>query len=471
MIDTHAHLNFDAFKEDIDEVIARAKSGGVECIIVPGVEPENLNSLLEFAKSRNEIYCAMGIHPHNAKEAGDEELKLVEKNSDEKKVVAIGEIGLDYYYDFATPDEQKKIFSEQIKIAKKRNIPVIVHNREADEDIYNILNEEQDGNLKGVLHCFSSGVDFLEKALNLEFHVSFTGNITFKKVNLDEVVKKAPMERILLETDSPFMTPVPFRGKRNEPSYVKYVAEKIAELKNITIEEVISMTTANAKKLFGLMTLILFFLLTTSALFSQNPDTTESGNEAEGYENPYHKLIGIGPIIGYNTIVEEYETKGRTQNVTYEGLLAYGGTLFFGLLDYLVFDASYIYSINNKISEEPQNIGLIKPYTYNIFELSSNWIVNPYSRVNFFGTLGYTAIFSQINNENKNASYINFGLGILFNLNTNYGLINGLLEVKINQLLSHINTHYPPGSSNEALLTHYFSIPRFGIVFYPKFKF
>ncbi|MCL5991603.1 MAG: TatD family hydrolase, partial [Bacteroidetes bacterium] len=275
MIDTHAHLNFEAFKDDIDEVIQRAKSGGVEYIIVPGVEPENLNSLLEFAKSREEIYCGMGIHPHNAKGAGIKELKIVEKNSEEKKVVAIGEIGLDYYYDFAEPDEQKKIFREQIKIAKKKNLPVIVHNRQADEDIYNILNEEQDGNLNGVLHCFSSNVDFLDKAVNLGFNVSFTGNITFKKVNLDEVLIKAPIERILLETDSPFMTPVPFRGKRNEPSYVKYVAEKIAELKNISIDEVISMTTANAKKLFGLITILLFLFIISGILNAQTTENTD----------------------------------------------------------------------------------------------------------------------------------------------------------------------------------------------------
>ena len=468
MIDTHAHLNFDAFKEDTDKVIERAKSAGVEYIIVPGVEPENLNSLLDFAKSYNEIYCAMGIHPHNAKGIGNEEIMTVEKNCTENKVVAIGEIGLDYYYDFASPEEQKDLFRKQIKIAKNNKLSVIIHNREADDDIYRILNEEQDGNLNGVLHCFSSGVDFLEKSLNLGFYVSFTGNITFKKVDLTEVVKSTPMNRILLETDSPFMTPVPYRGKRNEPAFVKFVAEKIAEIKNIKIEEVISMTTENAKKLFGLMTIIIFFFISNFLLFSQKVDSTGEEPVTEEFVNPYHKFIGIGPVIGYNTIVEEYQTRNYTQNVTYDGLFAYGGTLCFGLLDYCLLDATYLYSKNTKITIDFPNI---EPYTFNILELSSNWIVNPYSRVNFFGTLGYTAIFSTINKEEKDASYINFGLGILFNLNTKYGLLNGLLEVKINQLLSSINTYYPPNTKSPAELTHYFSIPRFGVVYYPNFKF
>ncbi|MBI5324850.1 MAG: TatD family hydrolase [Ignavibacteriae bacterium] len=465
MIDTHAHLNFDVFKDDIDDVFERAKSEGIESVIVPGVEPFNLNSILDFARSKKEIFCAMGIHPHNAKDTNESDIMFVEKNSNDNKVVAIGEIGLDYYYDFATPDEQKKIFVEQIEIAKNKNLPVIVHNREADDDIYKILRDKQDGNLKGVLHCFSGNVDFLEKAVNLDFHVSFTGNITFKKVNLDDVVKKAPLDRILLETDSPFMTPVPFRGKRNEPSYIKFVANKIAEIKNISMEEVISMTTANAKKLFGIISIILFMMFSSVFLYSQNTDADNPGNEE--FVNPFHKFIGIGPIIGYNTIVEEYQTSKVAQNVTYEGLFAYGGSVFYGLLDYCLIDATYIYSKNTKITID---FPTIEPYTFNIFELSSNWIVNPYSRVNFFGTIGYTAIFSTINKEEKDASYINFGLGICLNLDTKYGLINGLLSIKINQLLSTLSTYYPPNSKSPADLTHYFSIPRFGVVFYPKFK-
>lgn len=480
MIDTHAHLNFDAFNEDIDEVIQRAKSSGLEYIIVPGVEPENLNSLLEFAKSKKEIYCGMGIHPHNAKESGMNELQLVVKNSTDDKVVAIGEIGLDYFYDFATPDEQKEIFRAQIKIAKNMNLPVIVHNREADNDIYDILEEEQDGNLNGVLHCFSSNADFLEKAINLGFHVSFTGNITFKKVNLEEVVKKAPIDRILLETDSPFMTPVPFRGKRNEPSYVKYIAEKIAEMKNISIDEVISMTTVNAKKLFGLITIILFLFVTSGILYSQTTETTESEIATEEFENPYHKFIGIGPVFGSNTIVETYSLKNPSgvktgeKSESHDGLFIYGGSVYYGLVDYCILEVTYLYSINKKISEEAN--GLIDPFTYDIIELSSNWIINPYSRVNFYGIGGYTAIFSSLNKQKFSSSYLNFGLGFYFNLATKYGLVNFVAEWKLNFLLNSItNTHwYPPGkpeSPIDADLTNFFSIPRFGVVFYPKLNF
>ena len=404
-----------------------------------------------------------------------EELQLVVKNSDDEKVVAIGEIGLDYHYDFATHDEQKKIFREQIKIAKNKNLPIIVHNREADEDIFHILNEEQDGNLKGVLHCFSSNVDFLEKAINLGFHVSFTGNITFKKVNLDEAVKKAPIERILLETDSPFMAPVPFRGKRNEPLYVKYIAEKIAEIKNITIDEVISMTTSNAKKLFGLITMLLFLFVSSGVLYSQDSETPDEEVATEEYENPYNKFIGVGPMFGSNTIVETYtlKTSGGEQNESHDGLFIYGGSLYFGLLDYCILEATYLYSINKKISEEAN--GLIAPFTYDIVELSSNWIINPYSRVNFYGIGGYTAILSSLNKQKNNSSYLNIGLGFYINLETKYGLLNFVAEWKLNFLLNNISTRwYPPGKPESPItadLTNFFSIPRFGIVFYPKLNF
>jgi hypothetical protein len=314
----------------------------------------------------------------------------------------------------------------------------------------------------------------LERALNSGFHVSFTGNITFKKTNLDEVVEKAPLERILLETDSPFMTPVPFRGKRNEPSYVKYVADKIAELKNISIDEVISMTTSNAKKLFGLATMLLLMFVASGFIYSQTTDTPEEEVNTEEYENPFHKFIGIGPMFGSNTIVETYSLKPvGERSESHDGLFIYGGSIYYGLLEYCILEATYLYSVNNKISEEAN--GLIDPFTYDIIELSSNWIINPYSRVNFYGIAGYTAIFSKLNKQKNSSSYLNLGLGFFINLETGYGLLNFVAEWKLNFLLNNISTKwYPPGKPDspiEADLTNFFSIPRFGVVFYPKISF
>jgi hypothetical protein len=280
------------------------------------------------------------------------------------------------------------------------------------------------------------------------------------------------MSRLLLETDSPFMTPVPFRGKRNEPSFVKYIAEKIAHLKNITIDEVISMTTANAKKLFGLTAILLFLFVMTGVLISQDTETTDE-TTTEEFESPYHKFIGIGPMFGSNTIVETYKFPGGTKEVSYEGIFIYGGTLYFGLLDYCVLEATYLYSKNTKISEESK--GLIDPYTYNIFELSSNWIVNPYSRLNVYGNIGYTVIFSYMNKENQSSSYFNIGLGFFFNLETTYGLLNFVAQWKLNFGLNSISTKYwtkgDPPVPIESDLNNFFSIPRFGIVFYPAINF
>ncbi len=475
MIDTHAHLDFEAFDADRDEVINRALAEGIEFIIIPGVEIKNFEKILKISEKYDKVFCGMGIHPHYALEAGENELKSVRSNSLNKKTAAIGEIGLDYHYDYAPADVQKKLFRQQIGIAKDLDLPVIVHNREADDDIYNILQEEQDGNLRGVMHCFSSDIDFLNKCLDLGFYISFTGNITFKKSRLDDCVGEVPNDKLMLETDSPFMTPVPHRGKRNEPVNVKLIAEKIAQIKNKTTNEVISMTTANAIKFFKLFIVILSFFVVYNISFSQDKENYNNEDSANvEYINPFAKKIGIGIVYGSNTIVETYtlQKNGGSIDVSYEGIPTYGGSLFYSPLDFCLLEATYLYSKNTKVSID--NPGQ-PPTIDNIFELSSNWIVNPYSRVNFYGIVGYTAVFSTIFNEKKSSSDINAGIGFFVNIPTKFGLINVLAEWKLNVGLNSVSTTYQrPGTNPTPVPANrsvFSSIPRAGINFYPNLSF
>ena len=261
MIDTHAHIDADVFDEDRDQMIAQAYENGVKAIIIPAIEPDRYDEVLSICNQYEHIYCGMGVHPHNANDYSapveDRIIALLEN----PKVRAVGEIGLDYYYEFAPKDVQQEVFRRQLNIAKSYDMPVIIHNRESDDDMIEILQEEQNGELKGVLHCFSSDLTMLHKALDLGFHVSFTGNITYKKSILDEIVRATPLDKIMIETDSPYMTPVPHRGKRNEPQFVRFIAQKIADIHALTFEEIITMTSNNAKSLFRLPLFLIVFLL------------------------------------------------------------------------------------------------------------------------------------------------------------------------------------------------------------------
>ncbi|MGA2296950.1 MAG: TatD family hydrolase [FCB group bacterium] len=486
MIDTHAHIDFDIYDKDRAEVLQRAMDEGLEYVIIPSVEPKYFDKILNLTKEYNEIYCGMGIHPHNALEAGSAEMEIIAKHCEENKVVAIGETGIDYYYDYAPSEVQKTVFRKHLKIAKKHHLPVIVHNREADTDILKIIEEEQDGTLSGVLHCFSSAIDVMEKALELDFHISFTGNITFKKSNLSDVVKAVPLDRIMLETDSPFMTPVPNRGKRNEPVNAKKVAEKIAEIKSISIDEVISMTTQTSKKLFKLLILLVIPFVMFSSAYSQTAKETpvpKTVTDEDIIINPYAKFIGIGPILGFNTIVSTYDLPGNNvRDISFEGIAALGGDINYGILDYCLLEASFLYSKNDKITVILPSISnpkvdstWIAPSIYNIFEISANWIMNPYSPVNFYGTTGFNVFFNSINNKKYTQTGLIFGLGFIVNLPTKYGLFNLTAAWKLDFVLQKTTTYYLPihpvsgEKPIESSSSTYFSIPRVCLLWYPKF--
>jgi TatD DNase family protein len=252
LFDTHAHINLAHFDEDREEVINRMFSGGVEKIVIPGVDLETVNSAIKLAgEYSGKIYAAIGFHPQDAIKWAPEnyaELKELAKNP---CVVAIGEIGLDYYWDTSPKDRQYEVLKLQIDLAKELSLPIIIHTRESLDDTLAILKENNADQVGGIFHCFSGDLEFAKKCIELGFYISFAGNITFKTAqNLRDAAREIPLDKILIETDSPYLTPVPHRGKRNEPAYVQFVAKEIAGLKNISVEEVAKQTYNNAKKVF-----------------------------------------------------------------------------------------------------------------------------------------------------------------------------------------------------------------------------
>jgi TatD DNase family protein len=251
LIDTHAHLDSSQFNQDRDEVIQNSINSEIGYIIDPAVNYESCKTVFELSRKHDLIYCCLGIHPHDAKEMNDKILSEIEDMLKEKKVVAIGEIGLDYHYNFSPKDKQKEVFRAFLKLAKKTKLPVVIHNRESDSDMIDILESEMDENLTGQMHCFSSTLDMAQKILNFNFYISFTGSITFSD-RYNNIVESIPIEKLLLETDSPYMSPVPHRGKRNDPTRLIHVVKKIAAIKGISEDQVSEITCKNAINLFNL---------------------------------------------------------------------------------------------------------------------------------------------------------------------------------------------------------------------------
>ncbi|EOD00518.1 TatD family hydrolase [Caldisalinibacter kiritimatiensis] len=253
LIDTHAHLDDKRFDKDRDKLIKSLKENDVDIVINPGADVASSVKAVSLASQYDNIYAAVGVHPHDAKDINEETIELLRSLSKKDKVVAIGEIGLDYHYNNSPRDIQKKWFREQIKLAKEVNLPIIVHDRDAHGDTFDIISDELDGNLTGVLHCYSGSLELAKRYIDMGFYISFAGPVTFKNAKTPkEVAKKIPLEYILIETDSPYLAPHPHRGKRNEPLYVRYMSAMIAELKGISFEEVARRTSENAKKLFGI---------------------------------------------------------------------------------------------------------------------------------------------------------------------------------------------------------------------------
>lgn len=253
LFDTHAHYDDTKFNEDRYEVIKRAHESGVSYILNASSSAASNAESIKLARRFDFVFASIGIHPHNVNEITENTLADLTGYASEKKVVAVGEIGLDYYYDFAPKEVQKRWFAEQISLAKSLNLPIIVHNRDAHEDSMNIVKSENAKAVGGVFHCFSGSVEMAKELLKYNFYISVAGPVTFKNAKkLIEVVEFVPADRLLIETDCPYLTPEPYRGKRNDSSYVRLVAEKIAEIKGAAFEEIAQITTENAKRLFGI---------------------------------------------------------------------------------------------------------------------------------------------------------------------------------------------------------------------------
>lgn len=250
MVETHCHLDY--LKEvNTTEAVEKAREKNVTKLITISVDPTNLQTVLDIADQFPNVYCSQGIHPHNAKDWTDEVEATIRKGVTHQKVIAIGEIGLDYYYNNSEPDIQRKVFRRQLELAKELDLPVIIHSRDAEKDTIEILKEFPE--VKGEIHSFTSSLDLAKYTLDHGLLLGFNGIITFKNAQgVRDAVALTPIEKILLETDSPFLAPTPFRGKENAPHFLPLVAQKVADIKSLQVSEVIEITTENATKLFSL---------------------------------------------------------------------------------------------------------------------------------------------------------------------------------------------------------------------------
>ena len=255
VIDTHCHLDMISSGEDIGKIVSRAAARGISRIITIGIDIESSKKAIDIAEKHETVYASVGIHPHNVQGLQDNSYNELEKLCDNSKVVAYGEIGLDFVKQYAPQHVQLEHYARQIELAKKVRLPLMIHDREAHDEILHILKKEAPFAAAGVMHCFSGDWSLAKQVLDLGFLISIPGVVTFTKAStLHEVAQKIPLDKLILETDAPFLTPDPYRGRTNIPEYVLYTAKKVAELRGITVEEVARSTTDNAQKLFNIQT-------------------------------------------------------------------------------------------------------------------------------------------------------------------------------------------------------------------------
>lgn len=251
--DTHTHLYSDSFDADRNEAIQEAIDNNVKRFFIPAIDSESTQSMYDLEKAFPEnVFLMMGLHPTHVQENFEEELAHVEAELNRRKFYAVGEIGIDLYCDKSTLKIQQEAFKKQIRFAKKRGLPIVIHCREAFDEIFEVLESEKDEKLFGIFHCFTGTLEQAKQALSYNMKLGIGGVVTFKNGGIDKFLNQVPIENLVLETDSPYLAPKPFRGKRNNPVYILKVAEKIAELYDLTVEEVAEITTKNSKEVFGI---------------------------------------------------------------------------------------------------------------------------------------------------------------------------------------------------------------------------
>ena len=263
LIDTHAHIFLEQFESDFDQVLERANGAGIGHILLPAIDVASIDRCVELARRHADpeagpvLHAMAGIHPSSVKEATDADLERVREWARDERIMAIGETGLDYYWDRSFDAKQHTFLREHIRLAAEVDKPLVFHDREASDDLVQILREEKEQSghpdrIRGVFHCFGGPANHAERVLDLGFHMGIGGTYTFKNGGIPDNTATVPMDRIILETDSPFLTPAPHRGKRNEPAYVQFVAQKLADVRGLDVDEVARITTENAKTLFGI---------------------------------------------------------------------------------------------------------------------------------------------------------------------------------------------------------------------------
>ncbi|PZR26313.1 MAG: hydrolase TatD [Citrobacter freundii] len=253
MIDTHAHLYSNQFNNDRAEMIDRARKAGLGKILLPAIDSSTHERMIQLEEENPELCISMmGLHPCSVKENYEQELKAIEDYFSRRSFIAVGEIGLDFYWDLTFKEQQFKAFHQQIELALQYKVPIAIHSRNANDESIQVVKEHQKGDLKGVFHCFSGTVEQAKQMTDLGFYLGIGGVLTFKNGGLDKVIGEIDTRFLVLETDAPYLAPVPFRGKRNESSYLTHVAQKLADLKQLSVQEIIDQTTLNAQNLFGL---------------------------------------------------------------------------------------------------------------------------------------------------------------------------------------------------------------------------
>ena len=253
LIDTHSHIYLEDFLNDVDEVIQKAYNIDVKKIVLPNIDSGSVKRLNDLSDAYPHLcYPLMGLHPTSVSSDYKEEIQAVEYWLEKRKYYGIGEIGIDLYWDRTYIKEQKDAFRHQIKLAKSKQLPIVIHLRNSFNEVYEIVNEEQDGSLKGIFHCFSGNESEAQQIIDLGFLLGIGGVVTFKNSNLKQIIEKIDLKHLVLETDSPYLSPVPKRGQRNESSYLVYIAQKVAETYGIRVEQVAEITTINARNLFGI---------------------------------------------------------------------------------------------------------------------------------------------------------------------------------------------------------------------------
>ncbi|MBX3240433.1 MAG: TatD family hydrolase [Chitinophagaceae bacterium] len=251
IIDTHCHLYVEEFKDDIGSVISSAKKVGVQRFYLPNIDSTSVENMLNLEQRYPGVcFAMMGLHPCSVKENYKEELAVVAEWLEKRCFVAVGEIGLDFYWDVTFKRQQYEAFNQQVEWAKKYNLPVVIHTREAMQEAIDVIRQHADGKLKGIFHCFGGSLREAEQIIDIGFFVGIGGVLTYRKSGLKEVLKDIPLEHLVLETDAPYLSPVPFRGKRNESAYLPYIVDELAMIKQVSPEEIARITTANAKSIF-----------------------------------------------------------------------------------------------------------------------------------------------------------------------------------------------------------------------------